>query len=142
MAGTYPQPEKMIRSRLPILLLAGLFLLHLVGAGSSAAMDMGGNGEMQMMSPAVSTSPAGADVVPAADSSSEEEAPCPIDSPCDMPGMPPGCSAALPCPSALSIPAHRTEFHLVSDPSAGVALAALRAPHTRLSPPEIPPPRA
>jgi hypothetical protein len=123
-------------------LLSGLFALHLtVGGGLVFAMPSAG--EMQTMAMQESGAPmpdmAGSFEVSAPSSGG---VPCSDEAPCQMPGMPSGCPSTLPCPSAISLPAGQTSFALVSVQVLRPAGTAVRAPRTRLSPPELPPPRA
>ena len=149
LVSLLPYTGAMIRSRAFAVLLSGLFFLHLLVAGSGFAMGMssmdmssmgmGGASEMQTMSPsasAVSPSMAEQAAAPASD-----EAPCDSGMPCDMPGMPGGCPSTLPCPSVASVTTRQADVPESSESLRPVPLA-VRAPYTRLSPPELPPPRA
>lgn len=131
----------MVRFRPFAALLAGLFALHLMVVGGLAFAIPGAGGAMAMQE-------SGAEMMPEMSASedmsdtSSEKAPCSDEAPCQMPGVPSGCPSALPCPSAISEPAGQMSLALSSTHSLRPAATALRAPHTRLSPPELPPPRA
>jgi hypothetical protein len=132
----------MVRFRWFAALLAGLFALHLTVVGG-LAFAMPSAGEMQTMAMQESGAPM-PDMAESSEASvpSSGEMPCSDEAPCQMPGMPSGCPSTLPCPSAISLPAGQTSFALVSIQMLRPAAVAVRAPHTRLSPPELPPPRA
>jgi hypothetical protein len=119
-------------------LLAGLLALHLLVAASGAAM---GTGEMRMMQTPASVASSTADHEDPERTSSSEGAPCSADMACEMP-MPNGCPSTLPCAWATPLPARLVSVALTALRSPSPALAPVWAPHTRLSPPELPPPRA
>lgn len=98
--------------------------------------DMSGMGMMEMASE-VSASAAAVD----AGSKASDEAPCPDQAPCDMPGMPGQCPSASSCVLAVSAPPYAVALHLPA-PLQSPAVASSQVPHTRTSPPELPPPRA
>jgi hypothetical protein len=128
----------MNRSRRFAALLASLFLLHLV---------MAAGGIMSVATDAAAAQNAGTAVTdlaaaPAADAtSSQEEMPCSDEAPCHVPGAPSSCPSAVPCASAVMSSAQPV-IALVSPSLLRPTAVVLRAPHTRLSPPELPPPRA
>lgn len=130
----------MERSRRFAGLLAGLFALHLMVVGG-LAFGMPGAGGMQAMAaqdPGVSMP----DLATSSEAPASEGMPCSEDAPCEIPGMPGGCPSASPCPSAVSVPNGQMSLVLASSQILRPAAVAARAPHTRLSPPELPPPRA
>ena len=132
----------MVRFRPFAALLASLFALHLAVVGG-LAFAMPGAGGVQVIAIQGSDVPMPDMAVSAeAPASSSEDMPCSDEPPCQMPGMPSGCPSTLPCPSALSVPDGQTSFALASTQMLRPAAVAVRAPHTRLSPPELPPPRA
>jgi hypothetical protein len=135
-------------------LLTGLLVLPLVvGSGSAAGicddeamqgMRMPG---MQMAAPSMSGSAEpGESVAPSSESvapsSGSDDAPCSGDPPCEMPGMPFGCPSMLLCHSGASMPAHPESVLAAFSHDLRPAPLAVRAFHARLSPPELPPPRA
>lgn len=136
-------------------LLTGLLVLPLVVAGSGSAagvcddeamqgMPMQG---MEMAAPSTSGSAEpGESVVPSSESvvtsSESDEVPCSGGTPCDMPGMPFGCPSMLLCHSGASLPAHPEDVLTAFSHDLRPAPLAVRAFHARLSPPELPPPRA
>jgi hypothetical protein len=138
-------------------LLTGLLVLPLVVAGSGSAagvcddeamqgvpmrgMPMQG---MEMAAPSTSGSaepgaPSSESVVP---SSRSDDVPCSGATPCEMPGMPFGCPSMLLCHSGASLPAHAESVLAAFSHNLRPAPLAVRAFHARLSPPELPPPRA
>jgi hypothetical protein len=133
-------------------LLTGLLVLPLVVAGSGSTagvcddeamqgMPMQG---MEMAAPSTSGSaelgaPSSESVVT---SSESDEVPCSGGTPCDMPGMPFGCPSMLLCHSGASLPAHPEGVLTAFSHDLRPAPLAVRAFHARLSPPELPPPRA
>lgn len=121
-------------------LLAGLFALHLAVVGGLAFGVQAADGAQPMAMQESGDSMPGMTVASQAPSS--EDAPCSDEAPCQMPGMPAGCPSTLPCPSAISVPDGQAGFALALTQMSQPAALAVRAPHTRLSPPELPPPRA
>lgn len=123
-------------------LLAGLFALHLAVAGGLAFGMQAAGGVQPVAMLGSSDSMPGMTDSSQAPASSSEDVPCSDEAPCQMPGMPPGCPSTLPCPSAISVPDGQVGFALASTQLSRPTAIAVRAPHTRLSPPELPPPRA
>ena len=132
----------MIRSRPLCALFAGLFLLHLVVVGSGVAMGMSEGGAMQGMQMAASSmagfAAAEAHATPASES---DEAPCSGMS-CEMAGMPSSCPSMLLCQAGTSLPEPYERVRAAFTHDSGPTPVAVRALHARLSPPELPPPRA
>lgn len=126
----------MKRTRLIAALLAGLFALHLTVAGGVArALQSGDMAGMEMMGTAADAA------MPAMDASSSDQAPCPDETPCSMPGMPSGhCPSAISCAVAAIRAPDEAALDLRLPLPESVTPSPL--PHTRTSPPELPPPRA
>lgn len=132
----------MVRLRRFAALLVGFFALHLaVVDGVASAMPR--TGGMQAMARRESAAPMpGAAMSSEVLNSSSEEMPCSDEAPCHRPGMPSGCPSTVPCPSVLPAPMKQASFAFSSIRVLRPAAIAVRAPYTRLSPPELPPPRA
>jgi hypothetical protein len=129
----------MKRSRLVATLLASLFALHLTVAGGLArAFQSDGMAGMDRMQAAPEAAMSMTSVVVGEPPS--DEAPCPGELPCSMPGMPGHCPSALSCALAYSSTSGEVAFDVLLPLTAGVTSPQL--PHTRTSPPELPPPRA
>jgi hypothetical protein len=134
-------------------LLTGLLVLPLVVAGSGSAAGVCDDEAMQgmrmqgmhMAAPSMSGSAGpgeSASSEAVAPSSESDEVPCSGGTPCDMPSMPFGCSSMLLCHSGASLPAHPESVLAAFSHDLRPAPLAVRAFHARLSPPELPPPRA
>lgn len=104
-------------------------------------MAMPESGGMQMIGQR-SDSGITTDVVASVTPAGGEEDPCPGGAPCEMPGTPVGCPVAFSCASAVPMPGDQLGLDLFAAPSERLIVSAVREPHTRLSPPELPPPRA
>lgn len=119
-------------------LVAGVFALHLaVGGGFALPMSVVDD------SGTFVTSAAGAPEAAAGASSLHSEVRrCPDAANCQMPEVPGGCPPASPCPSAVSLPAGVVPLGMATPGIAHVAVGAMGVPHSRLSPPEVPPPRS
>lgn len=129
----------MKRSRLVATLLASLFVLHLtVAGGLASAFQPGGMAQMNIVQAAPGAATTMVSAVVGAPSS--DEAPCPDVAPCSMPGMPGHCPSASSCALAFSAEAEEITFDVL--PPLSAAVTSSQVPHTRTSPPELPPPRA
>ena len=136
-------------------LLTGLLVLPLVVSGSGSAAGVCDDEAMQGMpmqgmemaaastsgsaGPGESVAPSSEFIVP---SSESDDVPCSGATPCEMPGMPFGCPSMLLCHSGASLPAHAESVLAAFSHDLRPAPLAVRAFHARLSPPELPPPRA
>ena len=137
----------MIRSRIPAVLLSGLFLLQLtVGGGSAAmgmemAMDTPGTPGAEAMQESMSMASAAEDGPESPTPTPSDESPCSENVPCHVPRIPGGCHAA-PCPAAVPAPSVPIGAVLSLEHSERPLPIEIRAPHTRTFLPELPPPRA
>ena len=75
----------------------------------------------------------------AGEPSSSDEEPCPDEGPCNIPGMPGSCPTVASCALAISSIHEEVAFDVLPAPA---AVLSSQLPHTRTSPPELPPPRA
>jgi hypothetical protein len=134
-------------------LLMGLLVLPLVAVGSGSAAGICDGEAMQgmrMQGMRMAASSTSASAEPGESASSEsvipspesDDAPCSGATPCEMPGMPFGCPSMLLCHAGASLPAHAENVLAAFSHDLRPAPLAVRAFHARLSPPELPPPRA
>ena len=130
----------MKRSRLVAALLASFFVLHLTVAGGLArAFQPEGMAGMNMMQAAPEAA-TGMMMSAAVGAPSSDEEPCSDEAPCSMPGMPGACPSAISCALVISPPLAETAIDVLLPLPAAVTSSQI--PHTRTSPPELPPPRA
>ena len=119
-------------------LVAGVFALHLaVGGGFALPISVVDDWGTSVV--AASGAP---EAAAAAAHLDPEVRRCPDAANCQMPEVPGGCPPASPCPSAVSAPAGAVPLGIATLRSAHLAFNALGVPHSRLSPPELPPPRS
>lgn len=78
----------------------------------------------------------------AAASMAPEVAPCSEDSPCHVPGAPNVCRSPAGCQTTVQAPGTKLADTLPPTRPGRPLAVEIRAPLTRLSPPESPPPRA
>ena len=124
-------------------LLGGIIALHLTVAGGFA-LPMSGidaRGAAVTVDSGVLESAAAEPRLDTTGASAEARS-CQDAANCHMPELPGGCPPASPCPSGISAPAGLISWVMAAPRTLQPAVEALRVPHTRLSPPELPPPRS
>lgn len=128
----------MKRSRLIAALLASFFALHLtVASGVARALQSGGMADMGMMQMAPDSAMNA--MSDAGEPPSSDEEPYPDEGPCNIPGMPGSCPSVASCALAISSVHEEVASDVLPAPA---AVLSSQLPHTRTSPPELPPPRA
>ena len=125
------------------LTVAGAFALPVSGVdtwGTTVALDSGAPESSAPESGALE--PGAAEPRLDAPGASVEGRRCPDARNCPMPELPGGCPPAAPCPSAVSAPAGLISWAIATPRTLRPGVEAVGVPHTRLSPPELPPPRS